>query len=212
MTNSVFLSASVPDPRSSEFVENGDTAAIVSAVSSLLHVVLGRRRLVWGGHPAITPLVWAFREAIDVDYQEWVALYQSRYFEKEFPKETKMFSNVVYSDAFPGDREKSLFEMRRLIMKREEFDAGVFIGGMRGTLQEFHMLQEKNAQIVPVVSTGGATTLISQILGYGPSLEADLDYVEFFYDRLNISPNEKRYTTPQTQPARLQDRMMRPVS
>ncbi|MDP9649681.1 hypothetical protein J2793_005148 [Paraburkholderia caledonica] len=34
---------------------SADTVAITAAVSALVHVVLGRRLLIWGGQPAITP-------------------------------------------------------------------------------------------------------------------------------------------------------------
>lgn len=82
----VFLSAVVPDPAAKHFLGDGDSVAISAAVSALLEVTLGRRKLVWGGHPAITPMVWAFAESMGVDYGDWVLLYQSLRFEDEFPK------------------------------------------------------------------------------------------------------------------------------
>ena len=84
MVDAIFLSASVPDPkRGPEYAETADAVAITSAVSALVNVTLGRRLLVWGGHPAITPMIWVVAEAIGVDYGRWVRLYQSRYFEDE---------------------------------------------------------------------------------------------------------------------------------
>ena len=58
MVDAIFLSASVPDPkRGPDYAATSDSVAITSAVSALVHVTLGRRVLVWGGHPAITPMI-----------------------------------------------------------------------------------------------------------------------------------------------------------
>ncbi|MFH7375956.1 hypothetical protein RA263_28030, partial [Pseudomonas syringae pv. tagetis] len=67
----IFLSASVPDGRGeNRYAQTADTVAIATAVGALVHVVLGRRRLVWGGHPAITPMVYAVAEGLGVDYSQ----------------------------------------------------------------------------------------------------------------------------------------------
>ena len=101
MPNSaIFLSASVPDPRRSpKYFSTADPIAIGAAVSALVYVTLGRRLLVWGGHPAITPMIWAAAEDMGVDYAAWVHLYQSRLFQDEFPAENARFQNVTYIDA-----------------------------------------------------------------------------------------------------------------
>ena len=63
MTDAIFLSAGVPDPRRGpEYAKTADTVAIAAAVSALVHVTLGRRLLVWGGQPAITPMIWFVAE------------------------------------------------------------------------------------------------------------------------------------------------------
>jgi len=77
MEDSIFLSASVPDPkRAPEFAETSNSVAITSAVRALVHVTLGRRVLVWGGHPAITPMIKVVAEEMGLDYGEWVKLFQ----------------------------------------------------------------------------------------------------------------------------------------
>jgi hypothetical protein len=68
MADAIFLSASVPDPnRSSKYFSTADPLAIGAAVSGLVYVTLGRRLLVWGGHPAITPMIWAAADDMGVD-------------------------------------------------------------------------------------------------------------------------------------------------
>ena len=54
MTDAIFLSAGVPDPkRGPDYAKTADTVAITAAVSALVHVTLGRRLLVWGANPRL---------------------------------------------------------------------------------------------------------------------------------------------------------------
>src|SRR5580692_8712294 len=81
MTDAIFLSAGVPDPkRGPQYAKTADTVAITAAVSALVHVTLGRRLLVWGGQPAITPMIWVIAEGLGIEYGDWVKLYQSKHF------------------------------------------------------------------------------------------------------------------------------------
>lgn len=213
-TGSIFLSAGVPDPNAKHFVGEGDTAAITSAVSALLYVTLGRRPLVWGGHPAITPMVWSVAEAMDVDYGAWVKLYQSLVFQDEFPEETAKFQNVVFTDAVAADIPASLGLMRRRMIEEADFQAAVFIGGMAGVLEEFDLIGSVrgHTKIIPVASTGGAALILDGKLGKGASADEELDYVSLFHRQLEIDPNELRYRTPNEQPAKISDRIIIPSS
>ncbi len=118
MADTIFLSASVPDPRRSpRFAESADSVAITAAVTALMYVTLGRRMLVWGGHPAITPMIWVAAESMDVDYATWVKLYQSKFFEDDFPEENARFGNVVFVDAVDNARGASLRLMRERMFR-----------------------------------------------------------------------------------------------
>ncbi len=55
----IFLSASVPVPGRGTYYQSADPFLIQFAVRELITAALGRRLIVWGGHPAITPMVWA---------------------------------------------------------------------------------------------------------------------------------------------------------
>jgi hypothetical protein len=211
MTQSIFLSASVPDPkRAPNYAQTADTVAITAAVGALVYVTLGRRRLVWGGHPAITPMIWVIAESMGVDYGQWVKLYQSKFFADEFPEDNERFRNVTYTDIVDGDREKSLRHMRERMFSDQSFDSAVFIGGMGGIIDEFDLfanLQPK-AQKIPVISTGGATIDLEQKMKPLPGdLRTDLDFVALFHRHLNIPLKEKRFDLPSKQPAKLSDRM-----
>ena len=106
--NSVFLSASVPVMGRGTYHETADPFLIQVAVRELVVAVVRRMRIVWGGHPAITPMMWTICNDLGVDYGDAVVLYQSRFFEDQFPAENARFRNVRLVDAVPGDREASL--------------------------------------------------------------------------------------------------------
>src|SRR5713226_3250030 len=123
----IFLSASVPDAeRGGSYFENADPFLIQFAVREFLTAALGRRLIVWGGHPAITPMVWAVCEDLGVKFADAVVLYQSRFFEDIFPEENRHFGNVEYIDAVPGDLGASLLNMRKAMLSRGDLDAAVF--------------------------------------------------------------------------------------
>jgi hypothetical protein len=196
-SRAIFLSAGVPDPLAKHFMGEGDTAAISALVSALLYVALGRRPIVWGGHPAITPMVWAYAEALSVDYSKWVTLYQSEFFKDEFPEENERFKNVIVTEAVASDRERSLEIMRRRMLSENAFDAAVFAGGMGGIFDEYRLVRElaDSAKILPIVSTGGAAAALGAEVKASKVLSDELDYVALLFDQLAVDPNEPRLST-----------------
>jgi hypothetical protein len=210
MSGAIFLSAGVPDPRRGpEFAATADTVAITAAVSALVHVTLGRRLLIWGGQPAITPMIWIVAEGLGVDYGAWVRLYQSNHFRDEHPEDNERFRNVVYTDDIEGDRNRSLLHMRERIFGENLFDAAVFIGGMGGIVDEFRLLQHMQpaTQMIPVVTTGGAVlNVANEMPALSEDLRHDFDYIALFHRHLQISGKERRYERPDQQPEAIADR------
>lgn len=210
MGDAIFLSAGVPDlRRGPEYARTANVVAITAAVSALVHVTLGRRPLVWGGHPAITPMIWVMAEEIGVDYSQWVHLYQSRFFSDEFPEDNERFRNVTYTPVIGGDREESLRVMREQMFTGHDFSAAVFIGGMGGIVQEFDLFTrlQPDATPIPVLSTGGAVLdLEKRLPGLDPDLRQDLDFVALFHRHLGISHLERRYARPADQPPAIEER------
>lgn len=159
----IFLSASIPlQERNPEYIETADIIAIRDAVIALTTVVLPYHRLIWGGHPSITPLVYYVMEKLKLNIQEHVTLYQSRFFEKHFPEDNNKFRNIVLTDIVDDDRESSLLHMRSRMLGESEFAAGIFIGGMEGVEEEYDMFIEKHpkALALPIASTGAAAKKI----------------------------------------------------
>jgi hypothetical protein len=191
----VFLSASVPyGPRSQRYPE-ADPFLIQAAVRAFVLTVIGRRLIVWGGHPSITPMVWAAAKDLNLSFQHSVRLYQSRHFKDEFPEINQRFNNVVFTPDADGDRDASLFELRTRMLGSLPFESAVFIGGMDGIEKEFELFRDmhSDARIVLVDSCGGATTALARDY---PDLSENMvrpfDYAGLFTRRLEIRPDEKR--------------------
>lgn len=191
----IFLSASVPTRE--PYSQDCRPQEIQAAIHALAQVVLGRRKLVWGGQPAITPLLWSAAQAVGVEYTVAVELFQSRLFQKVLPAENKHFANVTLVDAVGDDVEASLLEMRKAMFTSTEFDAAIFIGGMHGILDEYKLFTSywPNATCIPIAQTGGAAAQLASELNYQlPDNLAPLDFVALLYLGLDIRPSQKRET------------------
>lgn len=193
----IFLSASVPLPGRAPFDQDCEPQMIQSAVSALATVALGRKIIVWGGHPAITPMLWASAQDLGVQYATAVRLFQTRFIPQEdFPEENKHFANVTYVEAVDNDRTKSLLAMRNAMLQSVEFDSAVFIGGMEGVNDEHALFSAINphARCIPIGVTGGAARILASKLNYAiPSDLGPLDFVGLLYRELDISPIEQRH-------------------
>lgn len=188
--SNIFLSASVPVPGRGDYYATASPFLIQFAVRELLTVSLGRRRIIWGGHPAITPMIWAVCEDLGVDYAKTVQLYQSRLFEKSFPPENSRFDNVVVVDAVENDRAKSLLRMRQEMLA-VDYVAAVFIGGMEGIFEEYDLFSSMHpkSMVLALSSPGGAAGQLAQRLGQDSKR---IDFARIYRQRLGIDPTEPR--------------------
>ena len=188
-TKNIFLSASIPSPeRDEKYIDTADIIAIRDAVIALTTVVLPHHRLIWGGHPSITPLIYYVMERLNLNIQEHITLYQSIFFEETFPKDNNNFKNIVFTDIIDNDIEKSLLHMRNRMLDESEFSAGIFIGGMKGVEEEFDMFVEKypNALVLPIASTGAAAKMIydKKLSDKNERLLKDYAYMSLFQELL----------------------------
>ncbi|HEH6436981.1 TPA: hypothetical protein SHT56_005986 [Pseudomonas aeruginosa] len=186
----IFLSASVPRPDRGNFHETADPFLIQFAVRELMTVALGRRQIVWGGHPAITPMIWTICKDLEVRYSAAVHLFQSRFFSDIFPEENDHFTNLTVVDAVRNDREASLRRMR-IEMLSGPFHAAVFLGGMEGVHEEYQLFTHLHpgALVLPVFSPGGAAQDLAKQLGM---TEDRVDFARLFSEKLGISQAEPR--------------------
>ncbi len=179
----VFLSASIPSPdRDPVYMRSANLMAIREAVSALTLVVVPTTRLVFGGHPAISPLVHLAAERLGVP--DHVFIYQSSFFQNVIPPSSLKFRHLIWTPA-GVDRTSSLLRMRQEMITSEPFHAGVFIGGMEGVEDEFKLFQQyhPNALILAVASTGAAARLLFDQQPWGSKdsgLEHDVAYASLF--------------------------------
>jgi hypothetical protein len=158
----IFLSASIPLPeRDPKYFETADIVAIRDAIIALTTVVLPKHRIIWGGHPSITPLIYYVMEKLGLNIQEHVKLYQSLWFEHLFPDDNNKFENIVFTERL-HDIPSSIHLMRERMLSENEYSEAVFIGGMDGIEAEYNMFREMhpNALLLPIASTGGATRIV----------------------------------------------------
>ena len=159
-------------------------------MTALVDVVIPDYRLIWGGHPSITPLVYQVVHKRETEgenlIQKHVRLYQSRFFEKHFPDDNNKFENVTLIES-TGERESSLLAMRKAMFNAGQFQAAVFLGGMEGVEEEFKLFREfyPKAKLIPVASTGAAAKIIYDEMEIEDErLLNDYSYLSLFKDYL----------------------------
>lgn len=177
----VFISASIPELTDAEILDNfnkkelylnKDRLAIKEALFALLHVLLPCSNIIWGGHPAITSIIYEITR--DILHQEKILphfhLFQSEYFKPDIEEEGHLpsMANYVLVKGVANSRTKSLTYMRqKMLSKRRKIDLAVFIGGKEyGLTEELTILRRNHPEtlIIPVASTGGYTRKIFQQL------------------------------------------------
>lgn len=157
---SIFLSASIPiEQRDPEFFETANFSAIRESIIALTIQVTPFAQLVFGGHPAISPLVYLAAKSIGKENN--VIIYQSKYFEDRIPKESLAFSNIRWTEA-ADDIQESLLEMRIQMLEVFDYAAAFAIGGMDGIFEEIQIFEfiHSSAKIIPVATTGAAANIL----------------------------------------------------
>jgi hypothetical protein len=181
----IFLSASVPLPGRDPYFRMFDPIAIRDAVIALATVVLPMTGLVFGGHPAITPLISAVADRL-AQVRGRVVLYQSGWFVKTMPAHPGIQHVEIVPETATLDQ--SLYDMREaMLTSYPQFGAGVFIGGMEGVEREYERFRQihPTTDVFPTASTGAAAELIWRNQppptgAWAPGLADDLLYLSLF--------------------------------
>lgn len=158
----IFLSASIPlFERHPKYIETADIIAIRDSVIALTKAVLPNNRLIWGGHPSITPLINYVVQKYNYNVQDYIKLYQSLWFKNSFPEDNNKFDNIVFVEE-GKDMQSSISLLRSRMLTENKFEAAVFIGGMEGVEKEYVMFKQlhPDAIVIPLASTGAAAKLL----------------------------------------------------
>lgn len=152
--------------------------AIKEAIKAIVIDVIPRGKIVFGGHPAITPLVSTLVDDFFPELADRAILFQSLYFDGQFPVEVKNFPTVRYVERAESGLGESLNKMRRAMIGAYDFDAAVFVGGMEGVVAEYEMFRRTHATatLIPLASTGAAALEIFQSGEFLPELEHTISF------------------------------------
>lgn len=187
----IFLSASVPLPdRNPKYHQTVDVVAIRDSIRALVSAVLPQGEIVFGGHPAITPLMHLLTLQMGYDAPKHIVLYQSEFFKTDFVPETMEFGRLHLIPSVGGDHEANLTYMRECMIGSREFYAGIFIGGMEGVEAEFKLFRriQPRARILPIASTGAAALILFQeTCSDDVELRDELRYLSLFRRRLDLA-------------------------
>lgn len=157
----VFLSASFPSGDRGREVEPYDADAIADAVTAVVRaVLLSDGKVLFGGHPTITPLVLLI--GTELRMQHSVDIFQSRWFEDDVTSETLRLVESEVGEIHWTPRlatlEASLHLMRDEMLAFVRPAAAVFIGGMSGIFEEYAILGRAHPGVLrlPLAGPGGA--------------------------------------------------------
>jgi hypothetical protein len=201
MTIPVFLSASVPLPpphRDEKYFNTADIIAIRDSIKALVTAVAPVGKIVFGGHPAITPMIRLMIREMKLPSRDRFVLFLSRAYEKRFIEDNQAFEDVVLVDSVRRgtdvDQDASLMAMRNAMIASEDFAAAFFIGGMEGVELEYDMFRTVHPRkpAYPIATTGAAAKLLFEAHAKDfPELAMELTYLSLFRRLLKIEPNTK---------------------
>ena len=161
----IFLSASFPSGTRGERFRPYDASGIADAVSAFGRAILGSNgRLVFGGHPTITPVVLMIARELRV--KDSVFVFQSAWFrDQSLPEineiEREQLGSVEWIRQ-ADERGDSLRIMREEMLGSRRYDGALFIGGMEGISDEYNLLKRHspNTPCIPVAGPGGAAAAL----------------------------------------------------
>ena len=159
--NHVFLSASFPSGDRGKKFEPYSAGAIADAVSAVVRAVLRNEgKLLFGGHPTITPMVLLI--GCELEVQDAVDVFQSKWFEGSITEETHRLTESGVGEIHWTEKRDTLPDSLEL-MREEMFSFGqpagaVFVGGMEGIPDEHEMFGRRWPGVprVPLAAPGGA--------------------------------------------------------
>ena len=170
----IFLSASLPSAdRHKKYYINTNPLNITNAVVSFTESILKRNgNLIFGGHPTISPLVLTVaRKFLSILKNEKnpirIYIYQSELYKDKISKYTYKLldlgiGKIIWTKNINDIVDKSLYHMRDQMFKEKYINAGIFIGGMGGIIEEFDLFKEfyPETPLYLIGSSGGATKIL----------------------------------------------------
>jgi hypothetical protein len=154
--------------RNEHYTASARPLQIRSAVMELTKAALMHNaQLIFGAHPAISPMVLDAARNIGAP-PDSILIFQSQFYEKQIPGSTLDLADwsagrLFFTRRQPADREyvarnKSLTEMRSIMVSPSNLRGAVFVGGMEGVEEEAQLFKSKHGNLprYAIASTGSA--------------------------------------------------------
>jgi len=179
---SVFLSASIPYQKdtikNSHYLKTAQPRRVIDAVSFLARAVFCRElNLIFGGHPAISPMVLDIARRFLDQTEPRVAVFQSMFFYQMIPQDTLRLAEWDYGHLFwtqrcsatpsKNERDASLTWMRTVMLHCPNLVAAVFVGGMEGCEEEADLARNLPGKL-PCFAIGSSGSAAGDLLKSDP--------------------------------------------
>lgn len=165
--NKIFLSASIPS-WGREYYEESNPLLIREAVVAFTRVCMEYNiEFYFGGHPAISPLVYQIAKNYLVDKKAPIRIYQSAWFKEMTPAEIKYFGNIVWTPKCENAGSSVQLMRNQMFEENKDTCCAVFIGGMNGIIDEAEKITSlcPGVKILPIASTGCASAKVYEDMG-----------------------------------------------
>lgn len=179
----IFLSASIPT-LGREYFEGSNPLLIREAVVAFTRVCVEYNiEFYFGGHPAISPLVYQIAKNYIGEKKAPIRIYQSEWFKDMTPAEIKYYGNIVWTPKC--ENVGSSVQLMRKLMFEDNIDTccAVFIGGMDGIIDEAKKISSlcPDIKMLPMASTGCASAAVYREMGIkNADMESNLVFLSAF--------------------------------
>jgi hypothetical protein len=146
-----------------------DADAIADAVATLVDATFAAHgRLIFGGHPTITPLVMNMaaarnvRDAVDVFQSGW---YADRITQPTLELERRGFGRILPTEKLDTEPNSLRLMRARMIGQSNDLAAAVFVGGMEGIEEEYREVGLRQPAIprLTITAPGGAAARLASV-------------------------------------------------
>lgn len=179
----IFLSASVPSI-GREYYEEANPLLIREAVVAFTRVCMEYNiEFYFGGHPAISPLVYQIAKNYLVDKEAPIRIYQSAWFKDMTPVEIKYYDNIVWTPRCNNIGDSVQLMRKLMFEENKDTCCAVFIGGMNGIIDEAEKISLlcPGIKMLPIASTGCASAKVYEKFGiHDEDMERNIVYLKTF--------------------------------
>ena len=183
----IFLSASIPS-FGRDYYEESNPLLIREAVVAFTRVCMEYNiEFYFGGHPAISPLVYQIAKNYLVDKEAPIRIYQSAWFKDLTPTEIKYYGNIVWTPKCENVNASLQVMRNQMFEDNKDTCCAVFIGGMVGIIDEAKKIESfcPKIEMIPMASTGCASAVVYKNRGLNNyDMESNYVYLKAFRELL----------------------------